>query len=275
MNYRALFRLSRDPRFISGIHDYCDGWCERCPLTSRCFRFAADAARADEALQTAGNDKPVLLDGDQEEAWREIEEKFRLVSEMIECEAKERGMDLSTFSSTLLEERTEVLHQRALDHKLSLAAKRYADMADLWLERISSLDSAATEPLIELKPAVSSEAAELIEMAADATEVILWYQHQIWVMLVRGLNPDDEPWILEEDPIQNFANGYVKVAPLGIDRSILGWNKLLHCLPCRPAEILPHIERLDELRKMTEEQFPNARQFIRPGFDDGTAGMVQ
>ena len=34
------FHLLRDERlFIDGISDYCDRWCEHCPMTSRCHNF--------------------------------------------------------------------------------------------------------------------------------------------------------------------------------------------------------------------------------------------
>ena len=32
-------RLAKNPNFISGIHNYCDRWCERCPFTARCMNF--------------------------------------------------------------------------------------------------------------------------------------------------------------------------------------------------------------------------------------------
>jgi len=32
--------LARDPRFIPGIYNYCDRWCERCAFTSRCMNYA-------------------------------------------------------------------------------------------------------------------------------------------------------------------------------------------------------------------------------------------
>ena len=39
---RSLKELAGDPQFISGVYNYCDRWCERCPLTSRCFVYATE-----------------------------------------------------------------------------------------------------------------------------------------------------------------------------------------------------------------------------------------
>ena len=43
MDKEALGQRSRDPRHIRGIYNYCDRWCERCPLTSRCLNFTLGA----------------------------------------------------------------------------------------------------------------------------------------------------------------------------------------------------------------------------------------
>jgi len=36
---KELAELAGDPRFISGIYNYCDRWCERCNFTSRCLVY--------------------------------------------------------------------------------------------------------------------------------------------------------------------------------------------------------------------------------------------
>jgi predicted protein tyrosine phosphatase len=37
MDRHGLLKLASDPKFIPGIYNYCDRWCERCPFTSRCL----------------------------------------------------------------------------------------------------------------------------------------------------------------------------------------------------------------------------------------------
>jgi hypothetical protein len=36
MNPKRFFRIVNNPRHIPSIFNYCDRWCERCPLTLRC-----------------------------------------------------------------------------------------------------------------------------------------------------------------------------------------------------------------------------------------------
>ncbi|MDY6990017.1 MAG: hypothetical protein SWQ30_18400 [Thermodesulfobacteriota bacterium] len=40
MKKKELLKLAEDNRFISGIYNYCDRWCERCACTSRCMNVS-------------------------------------------------------------------------------------------------------------------------------------------------------------------------------------------------------------------------------------------
>src|SRR5687768_2257063 len=50
--------MSDEERFIPGIYNYCDRWCERCGFTSRCRVFAdegklrARIERGEEAVES-------------------------------------------------------------------------------------------------------------------------------------------------------------------------------------------------------------------------------
>ena len=37
MDKEELLKRAKDPKYISGIYNYCDRWCERCQFTSRCL----------------------------------------------------------------------------------------------------------------------------------------------------------------------------------------------------------------------------------------------
>jgi hypothetical protein len=57
------------------------------------------------------------------------------------------------------------------------------------------------------------------------------------------------------------------VALIGIDRSIAAWRLMQLSLPERAASIVPLILQLERLRNRLEKAFPEARSFVRPGFD--------
>src|ERR1700730_17566910 len=48
MRSKDLTELARNSDFISGIYNYCDRWCERCPFTARCLVFATEKADEDD-----------------------------------------------------------------------------------------------------------------------------------------------------------------------------------------------------------------------------------
>ncbi len=52
-----------------------------------------------------------------------------------------------------------------------------------------------------------------------------------------------------------------------MDRSIAAWGELASHLPMLKKDVMDIILHLERLRKNVEKAFPDARAFIRPGFD--------
>jgi hypothetical protein len=97
--------------------------------------------------------------------------------------------------------------------------------------------------------------------------VIHWYQYQIAVKTMRALSGRREE--LEDDPeFPKDSDGSAKVALIGIDRSIAAWRLMQLSLPERAQSIVPLILQLERLRRRIEIVFPEARRFVRPGFDE-------
>jgi len=63
-------------------------------------------------------------------------------------------------------------------------------------------------------------------------------------------------------------NGSAKVALIGIDRSIGAWAKFMEIIPERADATVNLIKLLKKILSITEKTFPQARSFIRPGFDE-------
>jgi hypothetical protein len=99
-------------------------------------------------------------------------------------------------------------------------------------------------------------------------DVIRWYQHQIYVKIQRAIHGSQD----EEFEIQNGfpkdSDGSTKVALIGMDRSISAWGKMMKFFPDQKDNILDVINHLDRLCRRTEKKFPDARSFVRPGFDE-------
>ena len=74
----------------------------------------------------------------------------------------------------------------------------------------------------------------------------------------RGNAPDD-------DPVQNDWNGTAKVALISIVRSIQAWDVLTGVSNDPDARQVA--DALRQLQREVEQSFPDAWQFVRPGFD--------
>src|SRR5215471_1674643 len=92
MKTKDLLRLAEDPRFITGIYNYCDRWCERCGFTSRCLLFAQE--------QADGIDDDAR-DIDNSAFWDRMTSIFEQTREMLELVAAEQGIDLDSIDDTI------------------------------------------------------------------------------------------------------------------------------------------------------------------------------
>lgn len=255
MRRQTLTELARNPDLISGIYNYCDRWCERCPLSSRCLLYASE--------QEDDDNSPESRDIQNEAFWRKLSSIFQETREMVMEWAQDAGVDLDEIKE---EDEPQLRKKRrqADNHPLAKAGKNYANGASDWFRDFDQLvqisDQAATEADIE-------EAERLI----DAREIIHWYQYQIAVKTIRALSSKDEEREFEqenEDEFPRDSDGSAKVALLGIDRSTAAWRLMQLSVPDRADSIVPLILQLERLRNRIERQFPEARDFVRPGFDE-------
>lgn len=260
MDKEHLKKLAGDPKFITGIYNYCDRWCERCPFTSRCMNFAlVDEQFPDQESRDINN----------EIFWHKLSETFLVTIDLLKERAEREGIDLDAIS-TEKEGQQEIFNEEiARTHDCCRMAKAYAEMVDDWFISVEeSGDQKDDDTSFEARMEIV-DVGPFLETAAckDAVEVIRWYQHQIYVKLMRAIRG-----ILEEehDPPDEFArdsDGSAKVALIAIDRSIAAWGEMRTYFFEYESEIFDILAHLDHLRKKTEKVFPDARAFIRPGFD--------
>jgi hypothetical protein len=254
MRRRNLTELAGNPDLISGIYNYCDRWCERCPLTSRCLVFATE--------QVDHRDSPQSHDLRNEAFWQKLSSILNETQELIAGWARDAGIDLSHVPEE--DVRTRKRRRQLVDsHPLTRAGKKYANAASDWFREFDQ-----TIEFTDLRPSEADR--EESEQHEDAREVIQWYQYQIAVKIMRALSCRSDGW--EDDPsLADFpkdSDGSAKVALIGIDRSIAAWRLMQLSLPDRAHSIVPLILQLERLRKRVENSFPEAREFVRPGFDE-------
>ena len=254
MRRRSLTELASNPDLISGIYNYCDRWCERCPLTSRCLVFATE--------QLDHNGSAQSHDLNNEAFWHKLSAVLVETREMIGEWARAAGIDLTLIPDEDVKPRKRK-RQLVDNHSLARAGKKYANAASDWFREF--------DQAVEISDLRATDAdREPSKQLEDAREVIQWYQYQIAVKTMRALSGRDDGW--EDDPeMADFpkdSDGSAKVALIGIDRSMAAWRLTQLALPDRADSIVTLILQLERLRQRVEKHFPEAREFVRPGFDE-------
>lgn len=245
-------------QFIPGIYNYCDRWCQRCPLTAKCSFYAT----------LVKEHAPGSTDRANESFWKEFQTVLGQALQVLTQLAREKGLDLESVSiATLLRDDGPPVDKS--EHPLLRQAKQYALSVGDWLRTEQALLEAQKKQIQEyLQIGIpSKELARNFRVTRDAVDVIRWYQHQIHAKLKQAIFKEDDTHPAQFH-IRDF-DGIVKVALIAMDRSIAAWIHLSDVFPDKSDTILTILLQLDRLRKATEKAFPKARRFKRPGFDDG------
>jgi len=201
---------------------------------------------------------------------KKLHEVFQVILEMVKETAKEQGIDLDSLDLQQAEEENQIIRDIAENHECSKAAKEYGQMIKKWFDSAGELFEQKADELglhAQLELPDSNPAKEATSLK-DAMDVIRWYEHFIYVKIIRATRGSIEytPQVLDEFP--KDSDGSAKVALIAMDHSIAAWGQMLEYFPQREDNILDILVHLDRLRRKTQAVFPNARAFVRPGFDD-------
>jgi hypothetical protein len=246
---------------IPGIYNYCDRWCERCPFTSRCLNFEMSEDKFGDLENT---------DITNEVFWQRLSETFAETLGMLKEMAAEKGIDLDSIELEENDDSERPFEDPAVVHITSHMAKSYITRVDEWFDsNVYTFEDDQPELTNAAPESVQSPPDEDTITLIDSAEVIRWYQHQMYVKLRRALHSchDEEA----DDELEGYpkdSDGSAKVSLIGMDRSISAWGKIITYFPDEEASILGIIAHLERLRRRTETEFPNARAFVRPGFDE-------
>jgi hypothetical protein len=255
----------RNPRFIPGIYDYCDRWCERCEFSHRCAQFAMRSHDRPDDPRTRDNENRKFWESLASSALprRVAKPKARA---MKGHQPSPKSLDAAAAHEKHLDRRARALGQRE-----SNAALTYSHMVDEWfnnelrlpLQHVRSLEHRVEKGLTS----VASAKGELVRLN-DCVEVIRWYQSFIYVKTCRAFMS-----LVEEQDDRRLAAthdsaGSAKVTLIAIERSLAAWTAMREMFPEETDSMLEILVHLDRLRRSVRRKFPKAKSFHRPGFDD-------
>ena len=243
-----------NPDIVAGIHNYCDRWCERCPMTACCSVYAMEAADTDE-LETV----------QPKDFWEQLSRSIETTAALLHELAHEAGIDLTAITDA---ERSDREFAAADDHILVGSARHYADRVGDWFDQWESrLDEVmATREKHPHLQVVDPSPAPLGDR--ERMEIILRYHTLIPAKIHRAVMGAADGMEADDPDVPRDADGSAKVALIAMDRSAAAWTGLLKTLPEARTDILGFLGQLERLGRTTEWTFPRARDFVRPGFDD-------
>jgi hypothetical protein len=244
--FDRLVARARDPRLVSGIYNYCDGRCARCPFTQRCLTYLDS-----QELRAAGSSQGRSLADT-------LGESMRRTLEMLAEAARREGVDLDAPSDEQKEPAAGDDLERHRQDPLVVRAREYGQLA--W----------------RVARAIAPIAAVRGDLAVvEAVETIEWFSSMISSKLYRAICGQAEGWE-GSDEAQTDFNGSAKVALLGIGESRRAWTILMEAgratangVPARAVRML------EELDAATHDRFPRVMEFVRPGFDEPAATRGQ
>ncbi len=261
MNKEEIKKRAADSNHIAGIYNYCDRWCERCAFTARCLNYKMSEEKFSD---------PESKDINNAAFWENLSETFQETLSLLKEMAEEQGIDLDSIDIESETDRRDIFEADTVVHMILHLSKNYIDAVDEWFDNdIYHVGDTENEAKVDEHTAqIDAMSENDTRMLKDSVEVIRWYQHQIYVKLRRALSSAQEEKTEDWEDFPKDSDGSAKVALIGIDRSISAWGKVLEYFPWQKEKLLEIIAYLKRLCQMIEAEFPEARSFVRPGFDE-------
>ncbi|MBO0934557.1 hypothetical protein [Fibrella aquatilis] len=249
------------PDLIPGIYNYCDSWCERCQLTTRCRSY-----------QMQNPDGPTQPVDSSASLVHQLTEALNLTKRYVEKLQREQDILLNSTpdreEQQLLEQQAAMPRMQAKEHPASRLALAYLTQTGTWLaDEKGLLEQAGQQQLREVQLGIRTEdeAMVLLNALKDAYEQIRWYRTLIPVKTTSALRAIEEP--TDDEYLLDYYNGKAKLVLVSIDRSLLAWQTMLAFFPEKMDDLLDLLATLNRLTKHMEIAFPQARSFRRPGLD--------
>jgi hypothetical protein len=271
-------------RFILGIYNYCDYWCERCAFTRQCRTFSMGKEMESERKSDRDDATNMTF-------WNNLAEQLNQASIMqaeqgwLQTDWRDDdGLDANAFlheeeDAAEMDEymrKDAALQQQVRQHPLSRMAMDYMKCVQTWLKDSDTDLKALAQEWVEAAktPDPDCDYEELARSVGDMLEVITWYHTFLAPKVNRALRSHFEMKARESGILKESsrfdANGSGKVVLVAVERSISAWLFLREHLPRQEDAILSMLVTLGRIRNGIHAEIPTAKSFCRPGFENGT-----
>jgi hypothetical protein len=254
-------------RFVPGIYNYCDRWCERCRYTDRC-RVFRDSERQRARAKRRGADPD-----DLQSVLEDVSRNFEKAGRMLARWAKANDVDLDKLAAGAAASETpaEARSERDVDADgLVAASTQYLEQCHALLD---ALGPTFNQDLEEAQGRagfmdVDAEARNLTRIR-KAFDVVAWYHTMIHVKIRRAvgsrLEAEEERQSEEEREFHlSDAAGSASVARKGLIRSkaaltvIYDWDESLR------DRIIDLLALAGRMQRTIEKTIPGVFDFVWP-----------
>lgn len=243
---KRLKELGERKDLISGVHNYCDRWCERCPFTRRCGSYFLSEGFGEDQEEN---------DSKNEKFWDDLKIIFEVTFEMIQEDLDELGVDLDDIKD-------EDYEVEWVKNDATKQSKKYGFDISEWLKKHDEDLQQTAQKLMLV------DENKLLALK-DAIEVVRWYSFFISAKIHRAFLKHE--WDEEDEDDEYYMydnNGSAKIALIAIDRSIAALGYILEKMPVYEDDLFGFLTTLSKIKKDVLAAFPKAMEFKRPGFDD-------
>jgi hypothetical protein len=250
-------------KFIPGIYNYCDRWCERCTFTSRCRNY--------DGRSTLSSDQ---LDMNNKAFWSDISNSLQKAMELLYKAAKEHGFDPDSITpeeEKAYKERESFIRGQIKQHVLVSLCEKYRNTARPFLNEHQKLQDELVEMVqhVEMGIKTETEVSSSVATIADCIEILQWYIFFIDAKFQRALHARHDAEDQEGESGYDYDSlGSAKIAIISVERCMNAWMRLYELMPSCEDVALESLSILSQLRDRAKEEFPAAMEFKRPGFDE-------
>ncbi|MGK0316592.1 MAG: hypothetical protein ACI86M_002827 [Saprospiraceae bacterium] len=248
---------------IPFIHNYCDRWCERCTMTSRCAIYVPNEKSPFEET----------TDEENEELWKSVGENLTKAAELISKEIEKRGIVITEEDNAKAAKELEDKMEFTDNHDLAKLSEHYWKEARPILEEIN-LVAFGEKSIQEVELGIKEEKQQhkLFKEVELNLEILHFYLFFINVKCRRALSGLLDILVYgeeeEEFDIPNDMLGSAKIALITTRRSIGAWALMMEHNIFPEEKTLPLLAILQRTESMILKYFPKAEVYKRPGFDE-------
>ena len=269
-------------RFISGIYNYCDRWCERCAYREKCYLWHEEQKRLQQHL-LRGEDP-----NDMEVVMADVSASFKKTLELLMKMAEEMGIDLDD-SEPVSERDLDAYQEHSLYQATMRLERSYGPVREADLEEMPRAANAVISAFERGDLHDELLAVGRLQGVSDDVELLMRYRFLIPAKVARAVQrdedeeedaasgPGEDPAGPDEEEGENMDMDHAE-RPVGHGQAggrapdedgsgtLAPWRVRAEWL----QEAMLCAGGAESVRTEIGRAFPRLASFRRPGFDENT-----